>query len=98
VIRWWRRLDRRGRLMVAAGHVLAAASTAAIVYWWQSYAAQYVVSNVLPPSVWTLVGIAAAQLRTHAKLEAQEKRADERHDDMKQHVTATAGGSDGGEH
>jgi hypothetical protein len=93
-VRWFHRLDGRGRLILVAGHLLAAAATAGIVWAWDSYAAQYVVQNVLPPSVWTLVGIAVAQLRTHAKLEAQEKRADERHDDMKQHVTASTGGSD----
>ena len=87
MIRWWRRLDRRGRLIVAAGHLLAAVGMAALVYWWDTYWSQYVATNVLPPSLWTLVGIFIAHLRLHAKLDAN-------HEDMKQHVTASTGGSD----
>jgi hypothetical protein len=80
VIAWWRRLDRRGRVIVGAGHLLSAAGIWAMARWWPSYAVQYVAQNVLPPSVWTLVGIAIAHVRLHAKL-------DEHHEDMKQHVS-----------
>ena len=85
MIAWWRRLDRRGRLIVAIAHVLTGLGTAALVYWWDTYWGQWVGSNVLPPSVWTLVGIAVAHLRLHAKIDAN-------HEDMKQHVTASTGG------
>lgn len=44
--------------------------------------------NTIAPSLWTLVGIAASHAR-------QERRHDQRHEDLKQHVTNTAGGGDG---
>jgi|NitcycUWG012K212_1040340.scaffolds.fasta_scaffold00721_1 hypothetical protein len=47
--------------------------------------------NAIAPSVWTLVGIAASHVR-------QERKHDARHEDMKQHVTAATGGSDGNDH
>lgn len=50
---------------------------------WHGYWQQYVATNVLPPSLWTLVGLAIAHLQLHRKLDAN-------HEDMKQHVTATA--------
>lgn len=87
MIGWWRRLDRRGQLLVAAGHLLAAIGIAALVYWWDDYWSQYVATNMLPPSVWTLVGLAVSHL-------LHERKQDERHDDMKLHVTASTGGSD----
>lgn len=88
MIAWWRRLDRRGKLIVGGLHLAGALMLAAIGYWWDTYAAQYVAQNVLPPSVWTLVGMAFMHVRLHAKL-------DENHEDMKQHVTASTGGTDG---
>jgi hypothetical protein len=90
-VRWFRRLDRRGQLLVASGHVIVAVGTAALAYWWTTYWAQYVATNMLPPSVWTLVGLAVSHL-------LHERKQDERHDDLKQHVTATAGGDPGEDH
>jgi len=89
-VRWFRRLDRRGRLLVAAGHLIVAVGLAALVWWWDTYWAQYVAENILPPSGETLIAIYIVHLKLHVKLDAQEQRAGERHDDMKQHVTATA--------
>lgn len=79
----WRALDRPGRLIVAAGTLAVALGLAAIVVWWHTYWAQYVVQNMLPPSVWTLVGLAAAHLH-------HEYKADQRHEDLKQHVSQEA--------
>lgn len=75
-----KRLDRFARWSVILGLACAAIATEALVYWWHTYWAQYVVQNVLPPSLWTLVGLAIAHLRLHAKLDGH-------HEDMKQHVT-----------
>lgn len=86
MIRWWKRLDRRGRVIVVAGHALAAVGMAALVYWWDDYWSQYVAQNMLPPSVWTLVGLAVSHL-------LHERKQDERHDDMKQHVTERTSGN-----
>jgi hypothetical protein len=43
--------------------------------------------NAIAPSVWTL----AAVIASHVKAARQRER---HHEDMKQHVTATAGGAD----
>lgn len=91
MIAWWRRLDRRGRLIVAAGHVLAAVVTAAVAWWWSSYAAQYFVQNVMPPSAWTIAGLVVSHL-------LHKRQADERHEDIRQHVTNTSGGNAGADH
>lgn len=52
--------------------------------------------NVFSPNVWTLVGLALHLLATLLQRERQhreaEQRADERHEDLKQHVTDTMGG------
>lgn len=88
MIRLWKRLDRLGRTLLVGGHLGAAGGLAVMALTWHSYWSQYVAQNVLPPSLWTLVGIAVAQLRLHAKLDAH-------HEDMKQHVTASTGGTDG---
>jgi hypothetical protein len=78
--RWWTRLDRTGRLLVVAGAVLVVLAIVALVASWDTYWSQYVVNNVFPPSLWTLLGIGIAHVRTHRKLDAQ-------HEAMKQHVT-----------
>lgn len=51
--------------------------------WWHTYWVQYVAQNMLPPSVWTLLGIGLAHLHTHRKL-------DRHHEDMKKHVSQEA--------
>jgi len=52
--------------------------------------------NIFSPNVWTLIAIAAHLAATLIQRGRQhreaEKRADERHDDMKQHVTKAGGG------
>lgn len=88
--RWWSRLDRVGHLLVAAGVVLIALVIFALVATWDTTASQYVINNVLPPSVWTLVGIGIAHVRTHRKLDAQDRKLDAQHEAMKQHVTQEA--------
>ena len=45
----------------------------------------YILQNVLPPSFWTLTGLAYGYVRTHRKLDAQ-------HEALKQHVTSATGG------
>jgi hypothetical protein len=74
----------RSLAILAAGAV-AVGGVVCLVRWWDSYWAQYVAQNMLPPSVWTLVGIVIAHVRLHAKL-------DEHHEDMKAHVSGVAGG------
>lgn len=78
-------------MIVAAGHLLAALVTVAVVCWWSSYAAQYFVQDVMPPSFWTLVAFVVSHL-------LHKRQADERHEDIKQHVTASTGGTDDGQH
>ena len=57
--------------------------------------------NIFSPNAWTLIGIALHLLITLVQRERHhresEARADERHEDMKQHVTDThqGGASDG---
>lgn len=55
--------------------------------------------NIFSPNVWTLVALAlhlAATLIQRARQHREsEKRADERHEDMKRHVTAQGKGSGG---
>lgn len=80
MIRWWSGLDRLGQVLVIAGLLAAAAGLAGLALTWHTYWAQYVATNVLPPSLWTLVGIAIAHLQLHRKLDAH-------HEDMKQHVS-----------
>lgn len=82
--RWWARLDRTGHLLVIAGAVLLVLVVLVLVATWDTYWSQYAVQNVLPPSVWTLVGIGLAHLQLHKKLDAQ-------HEDMKKHVSREAG-------
>ena len=57
-----------------------------VEYWGQSW------PNIFSPNVWTLVALAvhlAVTLMQRARQHREaEKRADERHDDMKRHVTA----------
>jgi hypothetical protein len=91
VIRFWNRLDRLGRALLVGGHLGGVAGLVVMILTWHSYWSQYVATNVLPPSVWTLVGMAVMHLRLHAKLDAN-------HQDIKQHVTASTGGSDGNNH
>lgn len=84
IARWWRSLDRTGRGLVLAGLL----TTALLAWWlaagWRGYWEQYVATNVLPPSLWTLFGIAIAHLQLHRKL-------DDQHQDMKRHVTERTG-------
>jgi hypothetical protein len=47
--------------------------------------------NTIAPSAWTL----AAVIVSHVKAARQRER---HHEDMKQHVTAATGGSDGNDH
>ena len=58
--------------------------------------------NIFSPNVWTIVAVACHLLATLAQRARHhyesERRADERHEDMKQHVTNAAGGSDGNDH
>lgn len=59
-----------------------------VEYWGQSW------PNIFSPNVWTLVAIVLHLAATLVQRERQhreaEKAADERHDDMKQHVTNAA--------
>lgn len=52
--------------------------------------------NIFSPNVWTLVAIVAHLAATLVQRERQhreaEKRADERHEDLRNHVTEQAGG------
>lgn len=54
--------------------------------------------NVFSPNVWTIAAIVLHLALTLVQRERQhhdgEKRADERHEDMKQHVTDTANESE----
>lgn len=54
------------------------------VVWWNTYWGQYIGQNVLPPSIWTLVGVGAAHMHGQWK-------ADQRHQDLKDHVTEQTG-------
>lgn len=64
-----------------------------VEYWGQSW------PNIFSPNVWTLVALAVHLAVTLIQRARQhhdsEKRADERHEDMKQHVTDTATESEG---
>jgi hypothetical protein len=40
---------------------------------WQDYWVQFVVGNVLPPSLWTLLGITVAYVRMHRHVTAQHE-------------------------
>lgn len=55
--------------------------------------------NVFSPNAWTIAALVLHLAVTLAQRERQhrdsEKRADERHEDMKQHVTKQAGGGSG---
>lgn len=62
----WRSLGTQARAAVLAAALFAAAVTAAIITWWGAGVTQYFVQNVLPPSLWTLVGIALAHARQMA--------------------------------
>lgn len=81
---WWRRLDRLGHMVVIAGVLVLAVGLTAVTWWWNTYWGQWVSQNVLPPSLWTLLGIGIAHLQLHKKLDAH-------HEDMKQHVTERTG-------
>lgn len=52
--------------------------------------------NIFSPNVWTLVALvlhlAATLLQRARHHQDSERRADERHDDLKKHVTDTMGG------
>lgn len=87
-----KRLNSFGWVLVIAGLCSAAAGIEALVYWWDTYWAQWVAQNVLPPSVWTLLGVGLAHLHTHRKLDAQNADAAARHEDLKQHVTVRTTG------
>jgi hypothetical protein len=84
IARWWRGLDRLGRRIVLSGAATAGVGIVALVHWWDTYWGQWVAGNVLPPSLWTLVGIAIAHLQLHRKLDAH-------HEALKQHVTERTG-------
>lgn len=76
----WRSLDTRTRTALLAAALFALAVTAAIVTWWPTYAVQYVVQNVLPPSLWTLTGIGLAhwrQMAAHRAAHAEARAARE---------------------
>lgn len=64
-----------------------------VEYWGPSW------PNIFAPNVWTLIAVLVHLAVTWLQRERQhvqaQKRADERHEDMKQHVTETAGGADG---
>lgn len=62
----WRSLGTRARAAVLAAALFAAVATAAIITWWDTWVTQYFVQNVLPPSLWTLVGIGLAHARQMA--------------------------------
>ena len=55
--------------------------------------------NVFSPNIWSLLAIAGHLLATLAQRARQhreaEQRADERHEELKQHVTDTMGGAGG---
>lgn len=59
----WDTRESRSRLTVLASAIAAVAATAALVAWRSTGQAQYVIQNILPPSLWTLVGIALAHAR-----------------------------------
>lgn len=80
IARWWRSLDRTGRGLVAAGHLAAGLLTWWLAAGWHGYWQQYVMTNVLPPSAWSIAAIIWAKVGLHRKLEAN-------HEDMKQHVS-----------
>jgi ABC-type sugar transport system permease subunit len=58
LLRWWRGLDRLGHRIVLTGAAAAVLGIVALVHWWDTYWGQWVAGNVLPPSLWTLAGIA----------------------------------------
>lgn len=61
-----------------------------VEYWAPSW------PNIFSPNIWTLAGLALHLLATLAQRARHhretERRADERHEDMKAHVTSTLGG------
>lgn len=64
-----------------------------VEYWAPSW------PNIFAPNLWTIAGILLHLAVTLARRELQhrqaEKRADERHEDLKAHVTTTLGGGTG---
>lgn len=64
--------------------VLLCVGAVAEILWWGTYWGQWIGSNVLPPSFWTLAGVGAAHLHGQWK-------ADQRHQDLKAHVTEQTG-------
>ena len=58
---------------------------------WQNYWVQWWVQNVLPPSFWTLVGIAASHVAQRRRQDGQHdermRQAERHHQDLKTHVT-----------
>lgn len=52
-----------GRLPLAAVAILATMAAAAMALWWRTGFVQWVWNGVLPPSLWTLLGVGAAHWR-----------------------------------
>lgn len=67
-----------------------------VEYWAPSW------PNIFAPNLWTMLAVLghlAATLAHRERLHREaERAADARHEDMKQHVTNAAGGSDGNGH